>query len=55
MLQVSTPFVNSPGFVVLHEDPLLIAGGDGFVHSNFDGCVSSAQQIVQVIQQNCDL
>jgi len=47
--QVVQPFSNSPGCVVLNENPLLIAGGDGFVHSNVDGCLKSSQKIVDVI------
>jgi renalase len=49
--QVVRPYPGAPGCVVLHEDPLLLAGGDGFVHSNFDGCVVSAQKMVQIVGQ----
>ena len=45
-----TPYPGSPGCLVLNEEPLLVAGGDGFTHSNFDGCVTSAESIVLVVK-----
>ena len=45
--QVSRPYRNSPGCVVLSDDPApLIAAGDAFTHSNFDGCVASAKAVI---------
>lgn len=41
--QVLTPFPNTPGYVVLHAKPTLILAGDGFIRSNFNGCVESAK------------
>jgi renalase len=43
---VSTPLDGAPGCLVLSHSPLVIAGGDAFTHSNFDGCVESALSIV---------
>jgi hypothetical protein len=48
--QVVKPFPGSPGYVTLNESPLLIAAGDGFVHSNFDGCVTSAMSVVKAVK-----
>jgi len=47
--QVSTSYEGRPGVVELSRDPLLLAGGDGFTHSNFDGCISSAESIVKAL------
>ena len=36
---------------VLNENPLLIAGGDGFMHkSGFDACLDSASAIVDILK-----
>ncbi|GFY57864.1 renalase, partial [Trichonephila inaurata madagascariensis] len=35
------------GCTVLSHKPLLICGGDGFLQSNFEGCIASAESIVQ--------
>lgn len=43
---MSTPIPDAPGCLVLHHSPLAVAGGDAFVHSNFDGCIESALSIV---------
>ncbi|XP_062606212.1 renalase-like, partial [Saccostrea cucullata] len=40
--QVHKAYVNNPGCVVLNEKPLIILAGDGFTHSNMDGCIASA-------------
>jgi len=40
--QTSVPFEGTPGAVLLHQSPTLIAAGDSFSHSNFDGCIASA-------------
>ena len=45
--QVSESYSGSPGCIILNQTPLLIAGGDGFTHSNFDGCIDSALSIVE--------
>ncbi|XP_011662386.2 renalase isoform X2 [Strongylocentrotus purpuratus] len=43
--QVSKPLAGAPGHVTIAEHPsyLLLAAGDGFSHSNFDGCIASAE------------
>ncbi|KAL5011244.1 hypothetical protein ScPMuIL_011673 [Solemya velum] len=46
--QVHHGYEGSPGCVVLRERPFLILAGDGFVHSNFDGCVESAQSVIRI-------
>ncbi|XP_065339066.1 renalase-like isoform X1 [Cloeon dipterum] len=49
--QVLEPFPGAPGCVLINKSPLLLAAGDGFVHSNFDGCVSSSLQAVKVLTE----
>ena len=43
--QVRTPYPGEPGCVELHKGPLLLIGGDAFTHSNFDGCIDSAEAL----------
>jgi len=50
--QVSTPYSGKPGCIKLSEKPLLLAGGDAFSHSNFDGCITSAEEIVKFLVEN---
>lgn len=45
--KVTKPYEDQPGVLELSQEPLLLVGGDGFTHSNFDGCVSSAGKIIQ--------
>ena len=45
--QVTKSYEDQPGVLELSQEPLLLVGGDAFTHSNFDGCVSSAEKIVQ--------
>ncbi|XP_053548189.1 renalase isoform X2 [Bombina bombina] len=45
--QVTEAFPDCPGQIALHNKPLLLCGGDGFTHSNFDGCTESALRIVE--------
>jgi len=45
--QVQHSYAGSPGCVEMLSSPLLLAGGDGFMHSNFDGCIQSAEAIVK--------
>ncbi|KAM3913380.1 renalase isoform 2-T2 [Leptodactylus fuscus] len=47
--QVTEPFPESPGQITLHSKPFLLCGGDGFTHSNFDGCTASALRIVEAL------
>ncbi|MCL4128719.1 UNVERIFIED_CONTAM: hypothetical protein GTU68_019458 [Idotea baltica] len=48
--QVSSAFPGLPGAVKIGEG--LIAGGDGFTHSNMDGCIESAQAVVEQVLQH---
>ncbi|MEE6485525.1 hypothetical protein FKM82_014315 [Ascaphus truei] len=47
--QVTEAFPGCPGQLTLYSEPLLFCGGDGFTHSNFDGCTESALQIVKTL------
>jgi len=44
--QVYRAYPGTPGSIVVNDSPLLVAGGDAFTTSNFDGCVESAFSIV---------
>ena len=44
--QVSHGVDGSPGCIALCNSPLLVACGDAFSHSNFDGCIDSAMSVV---------
>ncbi|XP_067908627.1 renalase [Heterodontus francisci] len=48
--QVIKAVSNCPGQMTLGVQPLLICGGDGFTHSNFDGCTESALAILDVFK-----
>ncbi|XP_061491382.1 renalase isoform X2 [Rhineura floridana] len=50
--QVTKAFPGSPGQITLHMKPFLVCGGDGFIHSNFDGCIDSAMSIVQALKSS---
>ena len=45
--QIHKPYQGSPGCLVLNSSPLLIAGGDGFSQSNFDGCIDSSSAVME--------
>ncbi|XP_072279368.1 renalase isoform X1 [Pyxicephalus adspersus] len=47
--QVTEAFPDCPGQITLHSKPFLLCGGDGFTHSNFDGCTESALRIVETL------
>lgn len=49
--QVHRSYESSPGAVVLQERPLLLAGGDAFTYSKFDGCIESAQKLASLVIQ----
>ena len=55
--QTHKPYPGSPGSLVLHSSPLLIAGGDSFGQSTFDGCIDSSAAIVdnitKLIERSC--
>lgn len=44
--------VDCPGQMTLLSQPLLVCGGDGFTHSNFDGCVESALKVFEVLKSS---
>lgn len=48
--QVLTSVPDCPGHMTLLDRPLLICAGDGFSHSNFDGCVESALSVLSVLK-----
>ncbi|XP_046889056.1 renalase isoform X3 [Hypomesus transpacificus] len=50
--QVSAAAAGCPGQVTLLAEPLLVCGGDGFTHSNFDGCIESALQVFSVLKSS---
>ncbi|XP_064369620.1 renalase isoform X2 [Dromaius novaehollandiae] len=50
--QVTKAVPNCPGQMTLHTQPLLICGGDGFTHSNFDGCIDSAVSLVEAVKSH---
>ena len=48
--QVHQPYENCPKAIILNENPLLIAGGDGFMpKSGFDTCLDSASAITDIL------
>lgn len=47
--QVFKPYPGSPGCVVLHVNPLVIATGDAFNHSNLEGCITAANSTVETL------
>lgn len=49
--QVLKSYPGAPGCIVISDNPLLIAGGDGFIGSNFDNCVTSAKSIVNEVRR----
>lgn len=49
--QVLKSYPGAPGCVVISEAPILIAGGDGFVGSNFDNCLTSAKSVVNEVKR----
>ena len=50
--QVYKSFPGQPGAVVVRSEPLLVLAGDGFVHSNFSGCVESANSVLGKLQEH---
>lgn len=53
--QVHKGFEGSPGCVVLSDKPLIILAGDGFIHSNMDGCIESALSVQKTIKDKSNL
>ncbi|NWX13516.1 RNLS Renalase, partial [Aegotheles bennettii] len=50
--QVTKAVPNCPGKMILHTQPLLICGGDGFTRSNFDGCIESALSLAEAVKSH---
>ncbi|XP_053368282.1 renalase isoform X3 [Clarias gariepinus] len=50
--QVTRSVAGCPGQMTLLAKPLLVCGGDGFTHSNFDGCVESALKLFEVLKSS---
>ncbi|XP_062331169.1 renalase isoform X1 [Osmerus eperlanus] len=50
--QVLTAVTGCPGQMTLLAEPLLVCGGDGFTHSNFDGCIESALRVLSVLKSS---
>ncbi|XP_014822140.1 PREDICTED: renalase isoform X2 [Calidris pugnax] len=50
--QVTKAVSNCPEHMILHTQPLLICGGDGFTHSNFDGCIDSAMSLAEAVKSH---
>ncbi|XP_071420237.1 renalase isoform X3 [Pithys albifrons albifrons] len=50
--QVTKAVPNCPGQMILHTQPLLICGGDGFTRSNFDGCIESALSLAEAVKSH---
>lgn len=48
--QVITSYSNRPGCIVLNESIPIIAGGDCFTQSTFNGCIESAYTICETIE-----
>ncbi|KAF1573759.1 UNVERIFIED_CONTAM: Renalase, partial [Eudyptes pachyrhynchus] len=49
--QVTSSVSDRPGQMTLHLKPFLVCGGDGFTHSNFNGCISSALSVMKVLKR----
>ena len=50
--QVHKPYVGTPGCVTVHKEPRLVIAGDAFTHSNFDGCIKSAETVTKSLLHN---
>lgn len=48
--QVTTSYNNSPGCVLLNETIPILAGGDSFTNSTFNGCIESAFKICETVE-----
>lgn len=47
--QVTTSYINNPGCVLLNKSIPILAGGDGFTQSTFNGCIDSAFKIYETV------
>ncbi|KAM6130137.1 renalase [Phoenicopterus ruber ruber] len=50
--QVTKAVPDCRGQMILHTQPLLICGGDGFTCSNFDGCIDSAMSLAEAVKSH---
>ncbi|KFQ39401.1 Renalase, partial [Mesitornis unicolor] len=50
--QVTKAVPNCSGQMILHTQPLLICGGDGFTRSNFEGCIDSAMSLAEAVKSH---
>uniref|UniRef100_A0A8B9NI75 Renalase n=1 Tax=Accipiter nisus TaxID=211598 RepID=A0A8B9NI75_9AVES len=50
--QVTKAVPNCLGQMILHTQPLLICGGDGFTFSNFSGCIDSAMSLAEAVKSH---
>nr|XP_029541367.1 LOW QUALITY PROTEIN: renalase-like [Oncorhynchus nerka] len=50
--QVTSSVADCPGQMTPLSQPLLVCGGDGFTHSNFDGCIESALKVFDVLKSS---
>lgn len=48
--QVTTPYANTPGYVMLNSSIPTIAGGDSFTQSTFNGCIESAHKMCEIVE-----
>ena len=48
--QVQQSYTGAPGCIVVNESPLIVCAGDGFAHSNFDGCACSALAVLDAVK-----
>lgn len=49
--QVTTPYQNNPGCILLNEAIPILAGGDCFTQSTFNGCIESAVKIYETVDK----
>lgn len=49
--QVTTSYINRPGCILLNESIPILAGGDCFTQSTFNGCIESAQKICETVEK----
>jgi renalase len=47
--QVTNSYPGKPGFLTIAKYPPVVVCGDGFTQSNFDGCVESAEKVVNAV------
>ncbi|XP_003473646.1 renalase isoform X1 [Cavia porcellus] len=50
--QVTSGAAKCPGRMILHLEPFLVCGGDGFTQSNFDGCITSALCLLEALRNH---